>query len=244
MGVRCDNLSTLSADTAGQLDVLRHDGHSLGVDRAQVGVLEESDQVGLRSLLQGHDGGRLETQVSLEILGNLTDQALEGQLADQQLSRLLVATDLTQSHGSGAITMGLLNSAGGRGTLAGSLSGQLLARSLSSGRLTGGLLGTSHFGLASSTNSVKLYLFFTVTPICNLSACERTRSKGDKKKERDGRRHARNKSTREEFKSFLLKIKGLLDCFRNSILTGIANFFSSFFQPYFASGSAVERTTI
>ena len=157
MGVICDNLSTLSADTAGQLDVLGHDGHSLGVDRAQVGVLKESDQVGLRSLLQGHHGGRLETQVGLEVLSNLTDQALEGQLADQQLSRLLVATDLTQSHGSGAITMGLLNSAGGRGTLAGSLSGQLLARSLSSGRLTGGLLGTSHFGLASSTNSVKLY---------------------------------------------------------------------------------------
>ena len=44
-------LGALSADAAGQLDVLGHDGHALGVDGAQVGVLEEADQVGLGSLL-------------------------------------------------------------------------------------------------------------------------------------------------------------------------------------------------
>ena len=41
------NLSTLSADTAGELDVLGHDGDTLGVDGAQVGVFEETDQVSL-----------------------------------------------------------------------------------------------------------------------------------------------------------------------------------------------------
>ena len=41
------NLSTLSADTAGKLDVLGHDGDTLGVDGAQVGVFEESYEVGL-----------------------------------------------------------------------------------------------------------------------------------------------------------------------------------------------------
>ena len=45
------NLSPLATDTTGQLDVLGHDGHPLGVDGAQVGVLEEADQVGLGSLL-------------------------------------------------------------------------------------------------------------------------------------------------------------------------------------------------
>ena len=44
-------LSTLSTDTASQLDVLGHDGHTLGVDGAQVGVLKQADQVGLASLL-------------------------------------------------------------------------------------------------------------------------------------------------------------------------------------------------
>ena len=45
-------LSTLSADTAGQLDVLRHDGNALGVDCAQVGILEQSNQVGLGCFLK------------------------------------------------------------------------------------------------------------------------------------------------------------------------------------------------
>ena len=92
------DLCSLSSDSSGQLDVLWHDGDSLGVDGAQVGVFEEADQVGLRGLLQGTDGGRLEAQVRLEVLGDFTNQALEGQLADEQLRRLLVATNLTKSH--------------------------------------------------------------------------------------------------------------------------------------------------
>ena len=60
------------------------------MDGAQVGVLEQADEVGLGRLLQGHHGGALEPQVGLEVLGDLPDQALEGQLADQQLGRLLV----------------------------------------------------------------------------------------------------------------------------------------------------------
>ena len=46
------HLSTFTTDSSGQLDVLRHDGYSLGVDGAQVGVLEQADQVGFRGLLQ------------------------------------------------------------------------------------------------------------------------------------------------------------------------------------------------
>ena len=55
-GVRSYCLSTLSTDTAGQLDILGHDGHTLGVDGAQVGVLEESNQVCLGSFLESLDG--------------------------------------------------------------------------------------------------------------------------------------------------------------------------------------------
>ena len=83
-------LCSLSTDPPGELDVLGHDGDPLGVDGAQVGVLKEADQVGLAGLLQSHDGAGLEPQVSLEVLGNLTDETLEGQLADEQFSRLLV----------------------------------------------------------------------------------------------------------------------------------------------------------
>ena len=115
LGKRAEDLGALSADTAGQLDVLGHDGDTLGVDGAQVGVLEETDQVSLAGLLQSHDGGALEAEIGLEVLGDLTDQALEGKLADQQLSALLVATDLTESHGTGPVPVGLLDASGGGG---------------------------------------------------------------------------------------------------------------------------------
>ena len=145
-----DNLSALSADAAGELDVLGHDGHTLGVDGAQVGVLEQTDEVGLASLLQGHHGGRLEAQVGLEVLGDLAHQALEGQLADEQVGGLLVTADLAQSDCAGSVAVGLLHATGGRGGLARRLGGELLARGLASGRFAGGLLGTSHVQLSMS----------------------------------------------------------------------------------------------
>ena len=147
-----DNLSTLSTDAAGQLDVLGHDGDTLGVDGAQVGVLEQTNQVGLAGLLEGHDGRALEPQVSLEVLGDLTDQTLEGQLADEQLSGLLVPPDLTEGHGTGPVPVGLLHTSGGGGGLAGSLGGELLPGGLASGGLPGGLLGTSHCECSDGTD--------------------------------------------------------------------------------------------
>ena len=81
-------LRALAADPAGQLDVLGHDGDALGVDGAEVGVLEKADEVSLSSLLEREDGGALEPEVGLEVLGDLADQALERELADQELRRL------------------------------------------------------------------------------------------------------------------------------------------------------------
>lgn len=75
-------------------------GDTFGVDGAQVGILEEGDEVGLNGLLKSADGGRLEAKIGLEVLSDFTNQALERKLADQELSRLLVTTDLTESDGS------------------------------------------------------------------------------------------------------------------------------------------------
>lgn len=145
------------------------DGDTLGVDGSQVGVLEERDEVGLGGLLERHDGRRLEAEVGLEVLSNLTDETLEAvrerergkfaggsggvddrasgnsrELADQELGRLLVPTNLTERDGTRAVTVRLLDTTGGGRRLARSLGGELLAGSLSSGRLAGGLLGTGH----------------------------------------------------------------------------------------------------
>ena len=70
------------------------------MDGAQVGIFEEGDEVGLDGLLEGTDGGGLEAEIGLEVLGDFTDQTLEGELADQELGGLLVATDLTESDSS------------------------------------------------------------------------------------------------------------------------------------------------
>ena len=48
---------SLASDSSGELHVLGHDGDSLGVDGAQVGVFEEADQVGLGGFLESEDGG-------------------------------------------------------------------------------------------------------------------------------------------------------------------------------------------
>ena len=138
-------LSALATDAAGQLDVLGHDGDALGMDGAQVGVLKEGDQVGIRGLLQGSDSRGLEAQVRLEVLGNLAHQALEGQLADQQLGALLVAANLAQGDRARAVAVGLLDAASGGCALARGLCCPLLAGRLAACALWGGLLDTTPF---------------------------------------------------------------------------------------------------
>jgi hypothetical protein len=137
-------LRPLASETTGQLNILGLDSDTLGVDGAQVGVFEERDEVGLNRLLKSTDGGRLEAQIRLEVLGNFTDQALEGKLADEELGRFLVATNLTESDSTRLIAMGLLDTTGRGSGLASSLRGELLARSFATGALTSSLLCTSH----------------------------------------------------------------------------------------------------
>ena len=148
------SLSTLTTETASELYILRLDGHTLGVDGSQVGVFKEPDQVSFRRFLQGTDGAALETQVGLEVLGNLTHKTLEGQLADKQLSALLITTDFSQSNSSWSVTVWLLDSSGCWGRLTGGLGGELLTRGLSTGGLTGCLLCSCHFSLFSSLDTV------------------------------------------------------------------------------------------
>ena len=138
------NLRALTADAAGELHVLRHDGDTLGVDGAQVGVFEEADEVGFGGFLERKDRGGLESQVGLEILGDFTDEALERELADQKFGGLLVLADFPERNGTRAVAVRLLDAAGRRGGLASSLGGELLTRGLATGRLTSSLLGTSH----------------------------------------------------------------------------------------------------
>jgi len=106
------NLSTLSTDTASELDILWHDSDTLGVDSAQIGVLKQSNEVSLTGLLESSNSSRLEPEISFEILSDFSHETLEGQLPDEELSGLLVSPDLTESDSSWPISVGLLDSSG------------------------------------------------------------------------------------------------------------------------------------
>ena len=136
-------LRALSTNAASKLNILRHDGNALSMDGAQVGVLEQSNQVSLSSFLESQDSRSLEAEISLEVLSDLADKALEGELADQELSALLVSSDLTKSDGSWAVTMRLLDSSSCRSALTSSLGGELLAGSFATSGLASGLLDNS-----------------------------------------------------------------------------------------------------
>ncbi len=63
-----NNLRAFSTDAAGKLNVLRHDGHTLGVNGAKVSVFEQANKVSFGSFLQSQDGRALEAKVGLEAL--------------------------------------------------------------------------------------------------------------------------------------------------------------------------------
>jgi hypothetical protein len=84
---RLSNLRSLSSESSSELEILGLDGNSLGVDSGQVGVFKQGNEVSLGSFLKGSDGGRLESEISLEILGDFSDQSLEREFSDEELGR-------------------------------------------------------------------------------------------------------------------------------------------------------------
>jgi hypothetical protein len=143
-------LGAFTSDAAGQLDVFWHDGHTFGVDGAQVGVFEKTHQVSFGGFLQGQDGRTLETQVGFEVLGDFTNQTLERKFADQEFRGFLVSTDFTKGNGTGAVTVGFFDTAGGRGGFTGGFGGQLFTGCFTTGGFTGCLFGT---GCSNATQS-------------------------------------------------------------------------------------------
>ena len=127
-----EQLSSLTSDSSGELNILCHDGNTLGVDSSKVGVLEKTNEVCLSGLLESQHSAGLESEISLEVLCNLSNETLEGELSDQELSALLITSDLSQGDSAWSVSVWLLDSSGRRGRLAGSLGSELLSRGFSS----------------------------------------------------------------------------------------------------------------
>ena len=138
---------SLSTDSAGELHVLGHDGDSLGVDGAEVGVFEKSDHVGFSGLLEGEDGGRLESKVSLEVVSDFSNESLERKLSDEEFSGFLESSDLSEGDGSWSESVGSLDSTGGWGLTFGLLVSDVFSWLLSTGHFSSGMLGSCHFDL-------------------------------------------------------------------------------------------------
>ena len=108
-------LEALTAEAAGELDVLWHDRHPAAVDGAEAGVGEEVHEVGLGRLLHREHGARLESEAVLAGHRDLSHDALEGQLAEEEVGAALVAADVTEGDGAWAEAEGLLHVRGAAG---------------------------------------------------------------------------------------------------------------------------------
>lgn len=87
---------TLPSDSAGQVHVLLHDGHTVSVDCTELGVLEDPMQVGLTSLLQSEQCLCLYPQLGVDSFEYFLHNSLEGGSRDEQASILLVLLDLLE----------------------------------------------------------------------------------------------------------------------------------------------------
>jgi hypothetical protein len=106
------------------------------VDGAEIGIFEERDEVSLDGLLESTNSGRLETEITLEILSNFTNQSLERKLSDQKLSGLLISSNFTKSDSSWLISVWLLDTTGRWVGLSGSLGGESLTWGFATSRFS------------------------------------------------------------------------------------------------------------
>jgi len=135
----------LAANTARELEILGHDGDPLRVHGTEVRVLEQGDEVGFARFLECQDGRGLEAQISLEVRCDLANEALERELADEEVRCALVAANFAQRLRARAEPVRLLDTRRWR-RLPRNLRSQLLPRGLASSTLASRLLGPSHRG--------------------------------------------------------------------------------------------------
>ncbi|KAL9272642.1 G2/mitotic-specific cyclin-1-like protein [Drosera capensis] len=139
------HLGPFSPDPPSKLDILGHDSDPLGMDRAQIGILEQPHQIRLRSLLQRGDGRALEPEIGLEVLRDLANKSLEREFPDEEFGAFLVLPYLPQRHRPRPEPVRLLHTAGRRSRFPRRFRRKLLTWGLTACRLPRRLLRTSHF---------------------------------------------------------------------------------------------------
>lgn len=147
----------VSSDAFGKLQVLAHYRHSLRVDCAQIGVLEETDHVGFCCLLEGENCLALESDLLLELSGDLAHQTLERQLPDEEFGTFLVLPDLAECDCSWFEAMRLLDTRREGSSLSGDFLGnKLLPWYFLRRSLPRSLLCPCHFSVSSTTRVARM----------------------------------------------------------------------------------------
>jgi len=140
---------SLATHASGKMEVPWHDCHALGVNCAQICVLEQADDVGLGGFLKSQKCGSGAKKLAAVVLKYFSNKALEWKLSEEELGGLLVLSDLTKSNGAGTVAVALayiiiIDAGCGGVALACGLGGQGLARCFATGAFAGSLFGTRH----------------------------------------------------------------------------------------------------
>ena len=80
------------------------------MDGAEVGVFEETNEVGLGGFLESEDGRGLESEVVLELGGDFSNESLERKFSDEEFSALLESSDFSESDCAWSESVGFLDS--------------------------------------------------------------------------------------------------------------------------------------
>lgn len=112
-------MHAVASDAPGQIHVLLLHGAALGMNCAQIRVLEQADDVRFGGLLEGLQRLRLESKLVVHVDRDASHQSLEGSPRQKAVNGLLVALDLPQSDSSGleALLSLLLDATRGWSTL-------------------------------------------------------------------------------------------------------------------------------
>jgi len=70
----------LSADAAGEINVLLHDSDSLGVNGTKISIFEEAGEIALSSFLKSEKSLGLEAQLTVDPVADASNETLERSL--------------------------------------------------------------------------------------------------------------------------------------------------------------------
>jgi hypothetical protein len=139
---------SLSSNSSSQLEIFSHDSDSFSMDRTQVSIFKKTYEISFSRFLEGKYCWRLESEVTFELLGDLSHQSLEREFSEKEVSGLLVFSDLSQGDSAWSESVGFLYPTCliGRGTFSCRLAlHQLFSWSFRSSWFSGGLFGSGHF---------------------------------------------------------------------------------------------------